>query len=132
MQLLAERRASETAPPAERGPLPPDQVAVPAEQRFWTHREAPPLVARHAAAQGGQEQAVTRPPPCPLDVPTQDADFVPERQQFNGLRPTRRRAEDDELEQQADDRVQQGEQHTASQPTAGPCSWPIESSAPTR
>src|SRR5262249_3404382 len=119
-----QRGATGAAPPAEGGPLPADELAVPAEQRLGAHREAPPLAAGQAATQRDQEQAIARPPACSLDLPPEDAHLLPERQEFDGLRPLGRWVDDDhEVEQDEEHGVDEREWHRARLPApaqAGP------------
>lgn len=90
LDLRPERRAARAPAAAELGPLAADQLTVPAQQGLRPDGQARPLRARRAAAQRGEEEAIRRLPVRPRDLPAQDADFVPEGQQLDRLRPPRR------------------------------------------
>ena len=131
-ELRRERWTTGTAPLAEGGPFVADQVAVPAQQGFRADREPPPFATGHSAAQRRQEQAVTRPPLGALHLPAQNPHLLTQREELNGLRPRRRRVDEQEVEQDAEDGVHAREQHRASLPAAiGPCCCPTELSDPT-
>src|SRR5919202_453321 len=105
-----ERWSTETPPLPEGGPLPADQLAVPAEQRLRPDGEAPPLSSGDAAAERRPQQSIPGPPLRPLGLPAQHTELVPEGQQLNGLRPRRRRADDSPGKEHAEDGVDPGEE----------------------
>jgi hypothetical protein len=50
-------------------------------------------------------------PERPLHLPAEDAPLVPQRQELDGLRSSGRLSDQGQVEQSADDGVDQGEEH---------------------
>jgi hypothetical protein len=65
-------------------------------------------------AQGGVEQAVAGAPARPLDRPPQPPNLVPEDEQLDLAGPRRRRPGQAHLEEQAEERVGDGQEHARS------------------
>ncbi len=75
----------------EQSPFAPDEIAMPALQGRWADQEAGPARPRQALTETGEQEAISRPPTRPLDLPLEDAELVPESQELKselGLRAT--------------------------------------------
>ena len=107
--LGREGRAPRASAPAEGGPLPSYQLAVPAQQRLRADREAPPLGAGQQAAQPGQDEPVSGAVAHAPSSAAQDPDFMAQDQELDVAGEVRPRANEDQVEQQTDERVRDGD-----------------------
>jgi hypothetical protein len=77
-----------SAGPAVRvGPLPLDQLAVPAEQSLRRDQERRPAFAGEGPGQSGKHGPVEGPEPRPTDLPSQDRQLVTKDQDLEVLGP---------------------------------------------
>src|SRR5215831_15498595 len=58
------------------GPLAPDQLSVPAEQRLGAWQQRLPMRPGQEAADGSQQEAVGRLPAWPADLALEDSELV--------------------------------------------------------
>jgi hypothetical protein len=70
-------------------PAPPDQLAVPAQQRRRTHRQARPRTSRQCARERSQDRPVDGPKLHSARLPAQDRQLMPEHQDLELLRALR-------------------------------------------
>jgi hypothetical protein len=75
-----------------------------------------PLEAREAAAEGGDDQTVARPPADPLRLPPQHALLVPQREQLDVARRARVGTEDKEVKEHTHEARDNEEHHRVSVP----------------
>ena len=109
--LGREGRAPRAAAPAAGGPLPSYQLAVPAQQRLRADWEAPPLGAGQQAAEPGQDEPVTGAVAHAPGSAAKEPDFMAQDEELDVADEVRPRANQDQVEQQTDERVRDGDQH---------------------
>jgi hypothetical protein len=113
-------------------PLAADEIAVPAEESFGARQKGEPERTREDAAEGGEEDAIGGLPARTVDLTLEDMELVTEGE-YLGAEPGVRTTADEDLEQEADDGVGEGEEHNrgASQGRASPgrasAGWPTTS-----
>jgi hypothetical protein len=101
-------------PPMRVRPAPPDQLAVPAQQRRRTHRKACPGAPRQRPGKRREN--------CPIDgsklrsprLPTQDRELVPEHKDLVFLRSLRSAQQDYQLNQATERHVDERPDHKTS------------------
>ena len=74
--------ASAAGAVGERGPLAPDEIAMPAQQGLGADEEAEPVGARQAQAETGEQEAISRPPARPLALALDNAQLVTEDEEL--------------------------------------------------
>src|SRR5262249_50454917 len=67
------------------GPLPPNQLTVPAEHRLGRHEEGAPSLPRQVAAGRGEEGAVAPAEPRPADLPPEYSQLVAQNHDLQDL-----------------------------------------------
>ena len=67
------------------GPLPPDELAVPAEHRLGRHKEGAPGLPRQVAARRSEEEAVAPTDPRPAGLPTEHLQLMAKDHDFQVL-----------------------------------------------
>jgi len=110
VQLAGTRSpASRSSPVGSQ--LAPDQLSVPAEQRVRAGQQGLPIRPRQGAADGGQEETICGLPARAADLSLQHMKLMPEGQDL-GLEPgPGATADDQDLQQEVNDRVEEGEEH---------------------
>jgi hypothetical protein len=79
---------------------------MPAQERLRPHEERVPAAPRQHTAQRRKQHAVRKLEPRPADLPAKDRQLVPEHEYLQLFRPITASAENDQLQQPADDDVQ--------------------------
>ena len=108
---LAVSRSRASRPSAVGSPLAADQLTVPAEQGLGAGQQRLPIRARQGTADRSQNKTVGGLPARSADLPLQHTELVAERQDLSlepGLGPV---ADDEDLQQQTDSGVEEGEEH---------------------
>ena len=118
LEFQGKRRSARAAAPPEEGPLAPDQLPVPAQERFRPDGEAPPVRPRQAPTERDEERAVDRVPPRALEVPPQHPVLVSEHEHLDLEGPRRRRSRQESTEQDEQDRAEDRKEHRRS---VAPC-----------
>src|SRR5215472_14680779 len=114
-QLLAlggQRRPPGTLATAESGPAPPDQRAVPAQDCGRSHQEQG--ARRKLTAERGLDYAIGPPPKRPSSGASPDGQLLTEDEQFEIAIRGRATPNDEQVNQQAEEGIEQGQQHRAA------------------
>jgi hypothetical protein len=93
------------------GPLAADQLAMPPEQELGAGQERSPGWPRQDGAERGQEESVGGLPAGSTGLSLQHAKLVTECQDLGAEPGVRLASEDQDLEQEADDGVEEGIEH---------------------
>jgi len=86
-----------------------DQRPVPAEDGGRLHQEQSP--GRQLAAEGSQDQAIGNPPAGPASAASEDKQLLAEDEEFEIAIGGWAATEDEEVDQQAKESIEEGQQH---------------------
>jgi hypothetical protein len=114
-QLLAlsrQLRPPGTAAAAECRPAPTDQSPVPAQDGGRLHQEQ--RAGGQLTAERGQDHSIGCPPARPPGGASEDKQLLAEDEEFEIAIGTRSTTDDEEIDQQAEEGVQEGQQHRAA------------------
>lgn len=111
------------------GPLPGDQVTVPAQQRLRGKEESIPRHARQQPRERDQQDTVPVAQIGPVHLTVQNGDLMPERENLNLLgpmtAPDQDQDQDQESEETTEDEAEEGPLHkVARMAAASACSSP--------
>lgn len=103
-------------PPAARssaigGPLAADKFAMPAQQRLGAGQERSPGWPGQDAADRGQEETIRGLPAWPADLPLEHPKLVTQSQDFGAQPGVGPAVDDQDLQEEADDGVEEGVEH---------------------
>jgi hypothetical protein len=98
------------------GPVPRDQLPVPAQQRRRRHDPCREQFARQHPCERSQHQPVFRLQPRTTHLPTQHRHLMPTHEQFDILRRPTTTASHHQSEQRPENRIQRREEHPEIMP----------------
>src|SRR5215472_4801518 len=111
VEIAAGSRSLAPRSPPVGGPLTADQLSVPAEQGLRPGQECLPVLPGQKAADGGQQETISRLPAWPANLSLKDTELVTKGENLGfepGLGPV---AHDQDLQQEVDDGVDECEEH---------------------
>jgi hypothetical protein len=112
-------RSATPWPSSVQRPLPADQLSVPAQQGLRADQEGPRGRARKDAAEGAEQQAVGGLEARSMDLPFEDTELLTEGENLDLERGLALAAEDEQIDQEADDGVDEAEDHEVGSRRSG-------------
>jgi hypothetical protein len=107
--LRGKLRSTGTAPAAEGGPATMDQRPMPAQNRGRLHQEQG--FSRQSAAKRSQDHPVSGPPARSWRRSSKDEQLLAEDEELEIAIGSGSAAEDEEFDQQAEESIEEGQQH---------------------